>query len=338
MITAPAVDLATAQADLTINRGGQLTAAQGGVLVLVRPAMGVVLTYGLQGLLLVALGVGGIVLAARTSDGIATLVISILPVVLLCLGVVISWRLVRFLRHRGMLLEDLQRGVVHRAFGRVVWGHFRRENSVRKSAGYVAEISEGSSPSQSTRLHAEAAPLPPGPYWFYFLPGSRILIAAESTVVPGGAWSISSADRALIRERLIGWQDPAPPEPLPAPPHIGDPAELLRALMSAMGFGATALEQARSDLASRRTAAIEGVVSRSMHTTHSQDSDGRQVSSSHHFLVVQGKTFKISGATYRAVVPSLPYRVYFAPSSGRLLGLELLQMHPAAPLPGAPGR
>src|SRR3569832_1566535 len=34
------------------------------------------------------------------------------------------------------------------------------------------------------------APLSPGPYWCYVMPRSRFLVAAESPLVPEGAWSV----------------------------------------------------------------------------------------------------------------------------------------------------
>lgn len=110
---------------------------------------------------------------------------------------------------------------------------------------YVLEVVDASGAIASAH-----APLTPGPYWCYVLPNSRILVGAESTVVPQGAWSVSqlpAGGRAVVAASQPHW-----PGAFRESPHIGDWAELLRALGAALHFNGEDLMRNRSGRMSAR--------------------------------------------------------------------------------------
>ncbi|WP_437778606.1 hypothetical protein [Sorangium sp. So ce1097] len=151
--------------------------------------------------------------------------------------------LLRAAWRRAALRSDIATGLLVTLAGRVVW----RAGMSRDD--YALEPTDGTPP-----VLAGWAPLPPGPYWAYCLPRSRVVIAAESTVVPGGVWSISLADAGQLGLSFHFTQSAGRvlAEPFSAAPHIGDRAELLRAAAAALGFDAEDLEHNRRGTVSPR--------------------------------------------------------------------------------------
>ncbi|WP_437991171.1 hypothetical protein [Sorangium sp. So ce145] len=157
----------------------------------------------------------------------------------------LAWALVllRAVARRAALRSDIVADQVVPFAGRVVWRPGISRND------YALEPTDGASP-----VLAGWAPLPPGPYRAYCLPRSRVVTAAESTVVPGGVWSISLADANQTGLSFHFTRDAGRvlAEPFPAAPHIGDPAELLRAMAAGLDFDAEDLGHNRRGTVSPR--------------------------------------------------------------------------------------
>ncbi|MGK3999126.1 hypothetical protein [Sorangium sp. So ce1024] len=151
--------------------------------------------------------------------------------------------LLRAARRRAALRSDIATGLLVTLAGRVVW----RAGMSRDD--YALEPTDGTPP-----VLAGWAPLPPGPYRAYCLPRSRVVIAAESTVVPGGVWSISLADATQLGLSFHFTQSAGRvlAEPFSAAPRIGDRVELLRAAAAALDFNAEDLEHNRRGTVSPR--------------------------------------------------------------------------------------
>jgi len=224
------------------------------------------------------------------------------------------------------LAQEIREGRVASMEVRVTW---------KQDWGYyVLQPVNGSEPPASiVGLH-----LPPGTYRVYCLPRSRTLVAAESTVIAGGLWSIGWPGQTPVNhETTTNWANE--PLPLAQPPHVGDPAELLRALMAALECDAAALERYRRsrlvpELPSRgvlqtlgiagdggsEVVAIEGRVSRKREQWTDSDDEQRW----RHILVIGSHELEVSARVLHAVVPDLQYRGYVAARSHRLLALEPL--------------
>ncbi|WP_437926487.1 hypothetical protein WMF37_47025 [Sorangium sp. So ce291] len=222
--------------DIARNRAGRLSAAQRALLerlVSVRRLLEAALT---------AMVFAAVLLPLSQSDLRGSLAIQLICAFLAAGGLAVMWTQVRVGRLRDLLRADIAAGDVVVLPGRVVW------RARRFGSDYVMEPVDGSAP-----VHASAAPLPPGPYRGYLLPRSRLLIAAESTVVPGGAWSISLGIPDGRLELFHGRAGTtALAQPFPLAPHIGDRAELLRALAGALRFNAKDLEHNRRGVMSPR--------------------------------------------------------------------------------------
>ncbi|WP_437287020.1 hypothetical protein [Sorangium sp. So ce406] len=231
--------------DLTRNRTGHLSSAQRAVLANAAPVrfntgavwLGLLLT-------LTTLVVAIMAMASESGHGAPDMKAALIGggFLLACsLGLV--WILVRGAQRCAALRSDITDANVVAYAGRVVWStRFFVDN-------YVLEPMDGSS-----AVHARWAPLPPGPYRIYVLPRSRVVVAAESTVVPGGVWSVS-----LANPKEVGLYNDSGPglgaalaQPFPAAPHIGDRAELFRALAQALAFKAEDLGYNRRGIMSPR--------------------------------------------------------------------------------------
>lgn len=231
--------------DLTRNRAGHLSSAQRGVLEKAAPVrfktgavwLGLLVT-------LTTLIVATMAMASEwryEASGMKAALFGGMLVLACNIGFV--WMLVRGAQRRAALRTDIAEGNVVAFLGRVVWTTRFSYNN------YVLEPVDG-----SPAVHARSAPLPPGPYRAYVLPRSRVVVAAESTVVPGGVWSIS-----LTNPKEVGLHLDSRPglgsalaQPFPTAPHIGECAELLRALADALAFDAEDLEHNRRGTMSPR--------------------------------------------------------------------------------------
>lgn len=223
--------------DIRLNRAGQLTAPQGFVLGSAVLHGGKIAALGALAVFCLATTTAIAYLASRAvilrSDSIAFTVPKVLP----CLALtVLAVRLfLRRVRLRNSVRADLKRQQVTSVAGRILWrqGWF--------DGDYVAEATDGSGP-----VRAEVAPLAPGPYRFYLLPESRVAVAAESTAVPGGLWTVALHSAPDVAASLFGaFENSAAAHPIGSPPTVGDPAELLRALAAALHFNAEDLAHNR---------------------------------------------------------------------------------------------
>ncbi|WP_437295851.1 hypothetical protein [Sorangium sp. So ce426] len=224
--------------DIARNRAGRLSAAQRALL----ERLVAVRRLETGGAVIAAVVFAAVLLALAQRDLRHDLAVQLICAFMAAGGLATMWTPVRLGRLRALLRADIAAGDVVVLPGRVVW------RARRFGSDYVMEAADGSAP-----VHAGSAPLPPGPYRGYLLPRSRLLIAAESTVVPGGAWSISLGvpDEHLgLFHRRAGTIALA--QPFPLAPHIGDRAELLRALAGALGFDAEDLDHNRRGMMSPR--------------------------------------------------------------------------------------
>ncbi|CAN98203.1 MULTISPECIES: hypothetical protein [Sorangium] len=299
-------------------------------------------------------------------------------------GLAAAWMPLRRIWLRARLRADIAAGDVAMFPGRVVW-------RVRRLYGdYVMEPADGSAP-----VRAAAAPLPPGPYRGYLLPRSRLLIAAESTVVPGGAWSISLGVPDVEGGVFAGRPGrTALAQPFSMAPHVGDRIELFRALASALRFNAEDLGHNRRgrislrqvghrltssagflamtlcvsasgalfaffagfndsstfispivvvaalhylwsirDVFTRRVVTVDGIVKRHLWVT--PGSNVSDQSTTTYYFVVQHQKFVVKKRAYRALVPELPYRLYFTKHTRALLSVDPLDTSSSHPR-GAP--
>lgn len=231
--------------DLAWNLGGHISAAQRAVLeqaASVRSVTGPVmagLLLGLTGIVVTAVVMAS---AQRLEELSTKALLAGMAVILACvLGC--AWPLVREARRRAALRSDIIDGRVAAFAGRVIWrSGISRDN-------YVLEPTDGSS-----AVIARWAPLPPGPYRAYCLPRSRVVIAAESTVVQGGAWSISLADPNQVGLSFNSGPGVASvmAQPFTVAPYVGDLVELLRAMSTALDFDAEDLGHNRRGTLSPR--------------------------------------------------------------------------------------
>ncbi|WP_437305629.1 hypothetical protein [Sorangium sp. So ce388] len=370
--------------DLTRNRAGHLSSAQRGVLEKAAPVRfttGAVWLGLLVTLTTLIMATMAMVSEWRheASDMKAALIGGVL--ILACnLGLV--WMLVRGAQRRAALRTDIADGNVVAFLGRVVWTTRFFNNN------YVLEPVDG-----SLAVHARSAPLPPGPYRAYVLPRSRVVVAAESTAFPGGVWSIS-----LANPKEVGlYLDSGPglgsalAQPFPVAPHIGDRAEVLRALAHALDFNAEDLghnrrgtmspRQVRRRLASavvpfmfiiwigllsvlstglidrystllfaapvllatliclwlrrdiftRHVQFVEGVVERYVPANVIETMAISDSNDYYRSLLVRGYKIPVRESPFRAVVPTLRYRLYLAKSTGRVLSAEPLDTSSAQP-------
>ncbi|WP_438033564.1 hypothetical protein [Sorangium sp. So ce204] len=151
--------------------------------------------------------------------------------------------LLRAAIRRAALRSDIAAGQVVALTGRVIWRAGISRND------YALEPTDGTPP-----VLAGWAPLPAGPYRAYCLPRSRVVTAAESTVVPGGVWSISLTDprQMGLSFRFTRSAGRTLAEPFSAAPYIGDRVELLRAVAAALDFDAEDLGHNRQGTTSPR--------------------------------------------------------------------------------------
>ncbi|WP_437876010.1 hypothetical protein [Sorangium sp. So ce513] len=373
--------------DLAWNRAGRLSAAQ-------RAALQQVLSFHpseMHASLVSATLLSVAVLIVVQKGGSQGLFHGGMCALIAAGGLAAAWMPARRIRLRARLRTDIAAGDVGVVLGRVAW------RARRFRGDYVMEPADGSAP-----VRAAAAPLPPGPYRGHILPRSRLLISAESTVVPGGAWSISLGvpnDEGGVFAGRPGRTALA--HPFPAAPHVGDPIELFRALASALRFNAEDLADNRRgrmslrqiwhrltssfvffapfvlfrmidlalflaghdvhlsipgegflsisgqvflgatlfylwrirDVFTRRALAVDGVVVRHVHATRGPDISD-QFTYTYYFVVDQQR-FVVSKKAYHALVPNLPYRLYFTRHTRTVLSVDPLNTPSTHPT-GAP--
>ncbi|KYF62087.1 hypothetical protein [Sorangium cellulosum] len=298
-------------------------------------------------------------------------------------GLTAAWMPARRIRLRARLRADIATGDVAVVLGRVAW------RAHRFHGDYVMEPADGSGP-----VRAAAAPLPPGPYRGHVLPRSRLLIAAESTVVPGGAWSISLGVPDVEGGVFAGRPGrTALANPFPMAPHVGDRIELFRALASALRFNPEDLADNRRgrmsvrqswhrltssfvffapfvfigminvalflaghevdlsisgqvflgaavyylwrvrDVFTRRVLTMDGVVARHVRATSGSDRSAQLTYT--YYLVVEQQRFVVNKQAYHALVPNLPYRLYFTKQTRTALSVDPLNTPSTHPT-GAP--
>jgi hypothetical protein len=240
------------------------------------------------------------------------------------------WGFVRRRRlTRAKLKADLRRGLVEKVDGGVRW---------MPGQGYVAERDERSGPNDMP-LIADMAPLPPGPYRFYVLPHSGVVVGAESRGEPYGAWSISSFHARSALWPILYFNELFDSYRLPilAPPHVGDPTELRRALAQSLKFDLEMLEVCRAGASNGSVMVLEGEVWTLDTMSYSVGRDDTGPMRSNHYFVIRDRHVAVPWLATQALVCWLRYRAYLQPKDGTLLAIEPVlppTMSPSTPAMG----